>query len=46
VMSLVYVSASLTKCHFGDQIKKTDMSGARSTHGGEKICIQGFGGKT
>jgi hypothetical protein len=45
-MSLVYVSSPLTKCHFGDQIKKTEMSGACSTRGGEKRCIQGFGGNT
>jgi len=26
----------------GDQIKKNDMGGACSTHGGEKMCIEGF----
>ena len=31
---------------FGDTIKKNDIGGASSTHGGQKGCIQGFGGKT
>ena len=32
--------------HRGDQLKKNEMDRARSTCGGEKRCIQGFGGKT
>jgi len=31
---------------FVDQIKETEMGGARSTYGGEERCIQGFGGET
>ena len=27
----------------GDQIEKNEKGGACSTHGGEKMCIQGFG---
>ena len=41
-LSLVYVSAPLTKCHFGGQIKKTEMSGACSTRGGREEMHTGF----
>jgi hypothetical protein len=34
-----------TKCHSGDQIKKTEMGRARSTYKREKWCIQGSGGE-
>ena len=36
-------SALLTK-HSGDQIKKNEMGGARSTYVGEEMYIQGFVG--
>jgi hypothetical protein len=29
----------------GDQVEKNEMGGACSKYGGEKRCIQGFGGK-
>ena len=29
---------------FGDQIEKNEIDWACSTYGGEKRCIQGFGG--
>ena len=32
-LSPVYVSAPLTKCHFGDHMKKTEMSGICSMSG-------------
>jgi len=35
-----------TKYYSGDQSKKNEMGGARSTRGGEARCIQGFGGET
>jgi len=41
-LSLVYVSAPLTKYHFGDQIKKTEMSGTCSTRGGREEMHAGF----
>jgi hypothetical protein len=34
----------LTKCHSGDQVKKTEMVRACSTYGGEERCIQNFSG--
>ena len=30
----------------GDQMEKNEVSEACSTYGGEKRCIQGFGGET
>jgi len=30
----------------GGQIDKNEMVGACSTYGGEKRCVQGFGGET
>ena len=30
----------------GDKIEKNEMGGACSTYGGERRCIQGFGGET
>jgi hypothetical protein len=32
--------------YLGDQIEKNEMGGACSTYGGEKMCMQGFGGET
>jgi len=37
---------TLTKYDLGDKIKKNEMGGACRTCGGEKSCIQGFGGGT
>jgi hypothetical protein len=34
------------KILFGDQIEKNEMGEERNTYGGEKRCIQGFGGET
>ena len=34
----------LTKYYPDDQIKKNDMSRSCSMYGGEKRCVQGFGG--
>ena len=34
------------KILFGDQIEKNEMGGEVITYGGEKRCIQGFGGET
>ena len=39
-------SAFFTKFHLGDEIKKNEIGGPCSTHGGEERCIQGFGGET
>ena len=33
------------KCNSGDQNKKNEMGGERSTYGGEDRCILGFGGE-
>ena len=41
-LSPVYVSAPLTKCHLGDQTKKTEMSGACSTSGDREEIHTGF----
>jgi len=27
----------------GDKIEKNEMGGARSTYGGDEMCVQGFG---
>ena len=35
----------LSKHYWGNQIKKNEMSVARSTYGGEERCTQGFGGE-
>jgi hypothetical protein len=34
------------KYYSGDEIKTYEIGGARSTHGGEERCIQGFGGES
>jgi hypothetical protein len=44
-LSLVYISAHHTKCHFGDQIKKTEMSGACSTNGERRDVYRVLVGK-
>ena len=31
--------------HAGDQIKKNEMGGVCGTYGGQKRCIQGYGGE-
>ena len=41
-LSPVYVSGPLTKCHFGDQTKKTEMSGACSTSGEREEMYTGI----
>jgi hypothetical protein len=37
-------SVLLMKYYWGDEIKKNVMGGECSMYGGEKRCIQGFGG--
>ena len=37
---------ALPKCYSGDQIMKSDIGWACSTHGRQESCIQGFGGET
>ena len=34
------------KYYSGDQMKKNEMGGVRSTYEGEERCVQGFGGET
>jgi hypothetical protein len=36
----------LSNYYSGDQIEKNEMGGACSKYGGEKRCIQAFGGET
>jgi len=36
----------LTQYCSGDQIENNEMGGTCSTHGGEEMCIQSFGGET
>jgi hypothetical protein len=36
---------SLTKYYSGKPIEKNEMGGVCSTYGGEKSCIEGFGGE-
>jgi hypothetical protein len=37
-------SVLLTKYHWGDEVKKTEMGRACGTYGGEDRCIQGVSG--
>jgi hypothetical protein len=37
---------SLTRYQLDDQIKESEMGGARGTFGGEERCIEGLGGET
>jgi hypothetical protein len=39
-------SVLLTEYHPGNQIKKNETGGPCCTYGGDKRCVQGFGGKT
>ena len=39
------LSVSLTKYHSADQMKRILMGGGCSTYGGQKKCVQGFGGE-
>jgi hypothetical protein len=39
-------SVLLTRCHSGDQVKKTEMGRTCSMYGGNERCIQGFSGET
>lgn len=46
-----YITRSLMICGsrqilFGEQIENNESGGARSMHGGQKRCIQGFGEET
>jgi hypothetical protein len=46
IPSVIFTNAELlNKYHSGDQIMNTEMGRACSTYGGEKRCIQCFGGK-
>jgi len=36
----------LLTSYSGDQIGKNEVGRARSTHGGEEKCLQGFGAET